>query len=178
MKIISIAAVTAGGKTTVVNKLKEKLNNEYTLHFDDYLFEGENGEVDMIFYDITEDDKKLIEIALSKIENNFDNKKYNHTVGAAIRCKNGNVYSGINCDGIHGSCAEYITMGIASSNGEREFDTIVAVHKDYPNKVIAPCGNCRQMLIEYCPDVKVILNDYDNNLVKVGIKDLLPFACF
>lgn len=41
MKIISIAAVTAGGKTTVVNKLKEKLDNVCTLHFDDYTFEGE-----------------------------------------------------------------------------------------------------------------------------------------
>lgn len=41
MKIISIAAVTAGGKTTVVNKLKEKLDNVCTLYFDDYTFEGE-----------------------------------------------------------------------------------------------------------------------------------------
>ncbi len=41
MKIISIAAVTAGGKTTVVNKLKEQLDNVHTLHFDDYTFEGE-----------------------------------------------------------------------------------------------------------------------------------------
>ena len=105
------------------------------------------------------------------------NEKYNHTVGAAIKCKNGNIYSGVNCDGIHGACAEYIAMGIAISAGEREFDTIVAVHKDFPNQVIAPCGNCRQMLIEYCPDIKVILNDYENNMVKVGIKDLIPFAC-
>ena len=28
-----------------------------------------------------------------------------------------------------------------------------------------------------CPDIKVILNDHEDNLVKVGIKDLLPFAC-
>lgn len=47
-------------------------------------------------------------------------------------------------------------------NIHRSFDTIVAVHKDFPNKVIEPCGNCRQLLIEYCPDIKVILNDYDN----------------
>ena len=80
----------------------------------------------MIFYEITEEDKKLIEIALWKLDSNFDNEKYTHTVGAAIRCKNGNIYSGVNCDGIHGSCAEYITMGIAISEGEREFDTIVA----------------------------------------------------
>ncbi len=131
----------------------------------------------MIYYDITEEDRILIKLALSTLEKNYDNNTYNHTVGAAIRCKNGNVYSGVNCDGIHGSCAEYITMGIAISAGEREFDTIVAVHDNFPDKVIAPCGNCRQMMMEYCPDIKVILNDYENNLIKVGIKDLLPFAC-
>ena len=131
----------------------------------------------MIFYEITEEDKELAKIALSKLEACYDSENYNHTVGAAIKCKNGSIYSGVNCDGIHGSCAEYITIGIAISAGEREFDTIVAVHKDFPNKVIAPCGNCRQMLIEYCPDIKVILNDYGNNIVKVGIKDLIPFAC-
>ena len=131
----------------------------------------------MIFYDITEDDRELIKVALTKLDSNYDEEKYNHTVGAAIRCKNGKIYSGVNCDGIHGSCAEYITMGIEISEGEREFDTIVAVNNNFPNKVIAPCGNCRQMMIEYCPDFKVILNDYENNLIKVGIKDLLPFAC-
>lgn len=52
--------------------------------------------------------------------------------------------------GIHGSCAEYITMGIAISAGERDFETIVAVHEKAPNCVIPPCGNCRQMLYEYC----------------------------
>lgn len=41
MKIIAIAAVTAGGKTTVVNEIKKKLKNVQTLHFDDYSFEGE-----------------------------------------------------------------------------------------------------------------------------------------
>ncbi|MCM1023301.1 MAG: hypothetical protein NC395_04500 [Prevotella sp.] len=41
MKIIAVAAVTAGGKTTVVNELKKKLPNSQSLHFDDYTFEGE-----------------------------------------------------------------------------------------------------------------------------------------
>ena len=41
MKIIAIAAVTAGGKTTAVNGLKRKLKNAKSLHFDDYSFEGE-----------------------------------------------------------------------------------------------------------------------------------------
>ena len=114
--------------------------------------------------------------AIKTLEKNFDDGIYNHTVGAAIRCKNGKVYSGINCDGVHGSCAEYITIGIAISAGEREFDTIVAVHDKAPNCLVAPCGNCRQMLVEYCPDIKVILNDDNDNIIKVDIKELIPFA--
>ena len=110
------------------------------------------------------------------IEGNFDDGTYYHTVGSAVRCKNGKIYRGVNCDGKHGSCAEYIAMGTAISAGEREFDTIVAVRDKAPNNIVAPCGNCRQMLIEYSPDIKVILNDDNNKMVKVDIKDLIPFA--
>ncbi len=41
MKIIAIGAVTAGGKTTVVNAIKERLPRTASLHFDNYSFEGE-----------------------------------------------------------------------------------------------------------------------------------------
>ena len=41
MKIIAIGAVTAGGKTTVVNAIKDRLPRIAALHFDDYSFEGE-----------------------------------------------------------------------------------------------------------------------------------------
>lgn len=127
-------------------------------------------------YKLTGDDKKLIEAALTVLKNNFDDGVYNHTVGCAVRCKNGNIYKAVNCDGIHGSCAEYVAVGTAISAGEREFDTIVAVHEKHLNGVIPPCGNCRQMLFEYCPDVKVIVNDDRGNLIKVHARDLLPFA--
>ena len=127
-------------------------------------------------YKIDDSDRKLIETALEVLVQNFDDGVYNHTVGCAVLCKNGKVYQGVNCDGIHGSCAEYITIGMAISNGEREFDTIVAVHEKHLNSVIPPCGNCRQMLLEYCPDIKVILNNDENEMVKVGIRDLIPFA--
>ena len=130
----------------------------------------------MKIYEVTECDRELIQAALDVLDKNFDDGVYNHTVGCAIRCKNGHVYQGVNCDGIHGSCAEYITMGMAISAGEREFDTIVAVHEKHLNCVIPPCGNCRQMLFEYCPDIRVIVNSEEGNLIKVAAADLLPFA--
>lgn len=130
----------------------------------------------MTFFEITDADRALIAAALDALSRNFDDGIYRHTVGAAIRTKSGTVYSGVNCAGVHGACAEYVVMGMAVSAGEREFDTIVAAHEKMPNGVVAPCGNCRQMLFEYCPEIRVILNDDDGNLIKIGISDLLPFA--
>jgi cytidine deaminase len=127
-------------------------------------------------YSLTQSDHELISMALDVLERNFDDGVYNHTVGGAIRCKNGKVYLGVNCDGIHGSCAEYIAIGAAITAGEREFDTIVATHDKAHNCLVPPCGNCRQMLLKYCPDIKVILNDEKGNPVKVEVKDLLPLA--
>ena len=127
-------------------------------------------------FSVTEKDIELINAGLQTLEKNFDDGIYNHTVGCALLCCNGTVYSGVNCDGIHGSCAEYITIGIAISAGERDFDTIVAVHDKALNSVVSPCGNCRQMFFEYCPDIKVIVNDENGNLIKVKARDLLPFA--
>lgn len=130
----------------------------------------------MTRYPLTEQDRRLIRMGLDVLEKNFDDGVYNHTVGCALLCKNDRIYTGVNCDGIHGSCAEYITMGMAISAGEREFDTIVAVHEKHLNCVIPPCGNCRQMLFEYCPDIRVIVNDESGSLIKVSARDLLPFA--
>ncbi|MBE6846437.1 MAG: hypothetical protein E7508_12250 [Ruminococcus sp.] len=47
MKIIAVAALTAGGKTTIVNEIKRQMKNVKSLHFDDYSFEGEVDD----FYD-------------------------------------------------------------------------------------------------------------------------------
>lgn len=127
-------------------------------------------------FSLSQNDHELIQQALDVLEKNFDDGVYNHTVGSAIRCKNGKVYLGVNCDGIHGSCAEYIAIGAAITAGERDFDTIVAAHDRARNGLIPPYGNCRQMLVTYCPDIKVILNDENGHPVKVEVKDLLPLA--
>lgn len=130
----------------------------------------------MEFYEINEQDKELIKLALEVMEKNFDDGVYNHTAGSAIRCKDGSVFLGVNCDGIHGSCAEFISIGAAITAGQREFDTIVAAQNNAHNGLLPPCGNCRQMLLEYCPDIKVILNNSNGDVVKVKINDLLPLA--
>lgn len=123
---------------------------------------------------LSEQDRQLIDEAMTTLRSNFDDRVHDHRVAAALRCKNGKVYTGINCDCIHGSCAEFVAIGAAISAGERSFDTIVAVHEQAHNHVIAPCGNCRQMLFDYCPDIMVILNDEYGKIVKAGICDLLP----
>ena len=130
----------------------------------------------MEIFDWVPEDAALIQAGLDVLRDNFDDGVFNHTVGCGLLCKNGRIYRGVNCDGIHGSCAEYVTVGMAISAGERDFDTIVAVHSQYPNSVIPPCGNCRQMLYEYCPDIKVIVNGENGKLIKVKARDLLPFA--
>lgn len=94
----------------------------------------------MIKYKITEKDRELIQEGLKVLTDNFDDGVYKHTVGCAVLCKNNKIYKGVNCDGMHGSCAEYITIGMAISEGERDFDTIVAVHEKSQNFVVSPCG--------------------------------------
>ena len=90
-------------------------------------------------YELNEKDKELIKEGLDVLLRNFDDGVYNHTVGCALLCKNGKIYKGVNCDGIHGACAEYVTVGIAISAGERDFDTIVAVHEKHLNGVFISC---------------------------------------
>lgn len=119
-------------------------------------------------------DKELIEAAGNVIRENYDHVNWWHTVGAAIRAKNGKVYVGVNCDSTsHGACAEVIAIGSAVTAGEREFDTIVAVLGGEAEKVIPPCGNCRQMMYNYDKNINVIVSED----TKVNILELLKYPC-
>ena len=101
---------------------------------------------------IEEMDLELIANAQNAIKNNYDEINFNHTVGSAVRCKNGNIYIGVNVSSLHGACAEQIAIGAAITNGEREFECIVAVRGEYGEEILPPCGNCRQMLLDYAPE--------------------------
>lgn len=62
---------------------------------------------------INESDKELIEMARNAIIPNYDGENFNHTVGAAVRCRHGKVYTGVNVYSIHGACAEQVAIGAA-----------------------------------------------------------------
>jgi len=127
-------------------------------------------------FEVTEEDKNLIAEAYSALEKARVPGNFFHTVGCCLKAKDGTLYHGVNCDCIHGSCAEFIAVGAAVSDGCHEFDTIVSVHPDGPAGLFSPCGNCRQMLMEYSPDIKVILADENNEIIKTTVSELLPLA--
>ena len=123
---------------------------------------------------LTNQDRELIASAKEVISKNYDNINWWHTVGAAVRTKSGKVYVGVNCDSIsHGSCAEVIAIGRAITDGEKEFDTIVAVLGGENSKILPPCGNCRQMMYCYDQGINVIVDDH----TKVNISALLQYPC-
>ena len=117
-------------------------------------------------------DLELIEAAAEVIRRNYDPER--HSVGVALRGVSGRIYFGVNIDSCaYGPCAEPVALGAAICSGEREFTEIVAVIGD-TFAVLPPCGNCRQMLFDYMPDVQVIL-EVAGQQVKVKARDLLPY---
>ena len=129
-------------------------------------------------YEVTPEDKELIKEAYATLDKARVPGNFFHTVGCCLKAKDGTLYHGVNCDCIHGSCAEFVAVGNAISSGCHgdQFDTIVSVHPDGPAGLFAPCGNCRQMLMEYSPDIKVILADEKGEIIKTDIRELLPLA--
>lgn len=126
-------------------------------------------------YELTKKDFELIEHAKKVIQANYDETNDRHTVGAAVRCKNGRIFTGVNLHSLHGACAEQIALGTAITHGERDFTTIVAVKGGKDEKIIPPNGSGRQLLHDYAPDCKVILLVNDE-LHKIAAKKLLPFS--
>lgn len=119
--------------------------------------------------------RTLIEAATEALRKNYHPVR--HSVGAAVLCASGQVYVGVNVESSgYGVCAEPIALGAALTNGERNILAIVAVCKresGYP--VLSPCGNCRQLLLDYAPEADVIYEDA-NGISKTKAVNLLPFA--
>lgn len=96
-------------------------------------------------------------------------------VGAALQTKNGVIYRGHNIEVASYSltmCAERVALFKALSEGEREFEALVIVASS--GEFCAPCGACRQTLIEFAPSLVVHLADKNGRLKTYSIAELLP----
>ena len=100
-------------------------------------------------------------------------------VGAALKTKNGMVFTGCNIENSSyglSICAEREAIFKAISAGERDLDTIAVVTDS--NKLITPCGACRQVMWEFSKDMTVIVANLKGEKKEFKIKELLahPFG--
>ena len=98
-------------------------------------------------------------------------------VGAALLSKEGDrIVTGCNVENAsHGLtiCAERTAIVKAVSEGIRSFKAI-AVAGDVKDKFLAPCGACRQFLVEFGADMIVILTTPDMKYETTTAAELLP----
>lgn len=120
--------------------------------------------------------EELKSAAVSMLERSYC--PYSHfPVGAALECEDGTVYTGCNIENAGYSatvCAERTAVFKAVSEGHRRFKRIVvAGRSDSP---CVPCGECRQVLSEFSPELEVICLDKDGNELALSLTDLLPHS--
>lgn len=107
-----------------------------------------------------------------------------HIVAAGVRLDDGAVYEGVSLPAKIGRasvCAEPVAVGSAMADGHRhgEIETCVAVaypmphHETSEQRIIPPCGVCRELLVDYNPGMRIIVPD-DTEPGVVRAEDLLP----
>ncbi|MBR5516190.1 MAG: cytidine deaminase [Clostridia bacterium] len=100
-------------------------------------------------------------------------------VGAALLCKNGNIYTGCNIENAAFSptnCAERTAFFKAISEGEREFCAIAVVGGKNAEitDFCMPCGVCRQVMAEFCSGDFEIITANQNEIKTKKLSELLP----
>ena len=119
-------------------------------------------------------DEKLVALAKEAMEQAY--APYSgFKVGAALLAKGGRVFKGCNVENAsYGAtnCAERTAVFKAVSEGCREFEAIAIVASSGDH--IPPCGICRQVLAEFMPDGKVILDSDKKGMVTYLVRELLP----
>src|SRR5213082_1040053 len=106
---------------------------------------------------LSQRDQELIAAAREAIKRCYRNDW--QEVGAALRTRDGRIYTGVNLDAYLGRmavCAEAVALGRAVTDvGETGIETIVAVrHRDADEAdqaivVVSPCGSCRELIWDY-----------------------------
>ena len=109
---------------------------------------------------------------------------YSHyQVGAALLTADGEIIGGCNIENASytpTNCAERTALFKAVSEGKKEFTAIAIVggKENQPLEFCAPCGVCRQALVEFCDPKKFVVylgtavEDYKGYL----LEELLPYS--
>ena len=102
----------------------------------------------------------------------------NFKVGAALRTKSGEIFTGCNVENVaypEGTCAEAGAIAAMAAQGAREIVEVYVV-ADAPEPV-TPCGGCRQKIAEFAgPSVPVTMATTDGLEVTMTVAELLPGA--
>jgi cytidine deaminase len=118
--------------------------------------------------------KSLVKKSIKALE--FSYAPYSKLrVGAAIISRGGKIFSGSNIECASYSltiCAERVAASKAISEGKKDFEAIaIATNK---NEIVFPCGACLQFLMEFAPNLKIILSKSEKEFKIYDLKDLLP----
>ena len=126
-------------------------------------------------------DQELVAAARDAIVKRYRNDW--QEVGAAIRTRDGRIFTGVNLDAYLGRmavCAEGVALGkLITDVGEIAIETIVAVRHPKPTDqdqtvtVVSPCGSCRELIYDYDRTARVIVPNGSGQTV-VAITELLP----
>lgn len=98
-------------------------------------------------------------------------------VAAALVTDDGHLITGFNIESSSYGltiCAERVALFKALSEGHRKFDRIYIISD--LKKPCPPCGACRQVLMDYAPDIKVIMYSDDGQRQEESLADLIPHA--
>ena len=118
-------------------------------------------------------DKELFRMAVEASENAYAPFSNFH-VGAALLTEDGKVFTGVNIENSsYGAtiCAERTAMVKAISEGARDFQSIAIAGNGGTSW---PCGICRQFIYEFCPEIRVISGENEDELQVYTLKELLP----
>ena len=120
-------------------------------------------------------DTELLELADKAMKNAY--APYSgFSVGAALLCPDGTVYTGCNVENASygaANCAERTAVFKAVSEGHRDFSAIAIVSSGGGETY--PCGICRQVMAEFAPNLRVILRNSENEIVSYNFKDIMPY---
>lgn len=119
--------------------------------------------------------EKLIDEARKALKNAYS-PYYKFYVGSAVLTKSGKIFSSGNIGAVVGGaeiCAERIAIAKAVSEGEMDFEAIAVIGNI--NNPISPCGVCRQFIIEFGRDIKIIMANTKGEPVVKTISELLPY---